>query len=138
MEKVSKVVKDWFKNADEDFRAASVLHQLDSMKYLRVVPYLCQQAAEKSIKGYLAHRKIKFDKTHDISLLASLVLPLHPDLADLLKQASRLSIFAIQFRYPDAGNNEPTLDDSRLAIQVAKGVYEKMLAMMPRDNPMGL
>jgi len=132
-EQVPKIVRNWFLNADEDLRGAIALHDLDSSKYMRFVPYHCQQAAEKSIKGYLAYSKVKFEKTHDIGQLASLILPLRPELESQLREAAKLTIYAIQFRYPDAGD-EPTADDSKFAIRVAKGVFEAMRSLIPFDR----
>lgn len=137
MEKMSKYVKAWFINADEDLRCALALHDLDALKYLRVVPYHCQQAAEKSIKGYLAHKKIKFAKSHDIAMLASLALPLSPDLEKLLGEAATLTSYAIRFRYPDAEDAEPTVEESKSAIRIAKAVFKELLALIPTENPMG-
>ena len=54
MEKISRVVNVWFSNANEDLRVAEALYNLDAEKYLRTSPYHSQQAADKSIKGYLA------------------------------------------------------------------------------------
>jgi HEPN domain-containing protein len=124
LEPVSKTVKEWFANANEDLRGALALNQLEPEKYLRIVPYLGQQATEKAIKGYLSYKKIKFTHTHDIGKLATLVLDLRPELEDLMKEASYLSIYAVGFRYPDALKNEPTLKDSEVAIQtVKKGLF---------------
>ena len=137
MEKVSRYVKAWFANADEDLRGAIALHALDSKKYLRLVPYHCQQAVEKSLKGYLSYKKIKFEKNHDIASLAKLALPLDPELEKLLEEAEVLTAFAIQFRYPDAENAAPTLEDSKFSIRVAKAICAGFLSLIPLEGPMG-
>lgn len=136
-ERVSKFVRAWFANSDEDLRGAVALHQMDAAKYLHIVPYLCQQAVEKSLKGFLSYKKIKFEKTHDIANLAQLVIPLTPSLEGSFKEASRLTTFAIQFRYPDAASAEPTLEDSTFSIRIARKVCEEILSLIPSDNPMG-
>ncbi len=138
METVSRYVRAWFANADEDLRGAVALHDLDPTKYLRIVPYHCQQAVEKSLKGYLSYKKIKFEKKHDIEILTKLALPLTPELEKLLEEAEVLTAFAIQFRYPDAAEAEPTLEDSKFSIRVAKEICEKILLLIPRESPMGL
>lgn len=138
MENVSRYVKAWLANADEDLRGAIALHDLDPMRYLRLVPYHCQQAVEKSLKGYLSFKKIKFEKKHDIEILTKLALPLTPELEKLLEEAAILTAFAIQFRYPDAAKSEPTLEDSKFSIRVAKGICERILLLMPREGPLGI
>ena len=77
---VSEIVKEWFANANEDLRSAQALYQLGPESHLRVIPYLCQQAAEKSVKGYMSYKKIKFTQTHDIGKLAAVILPINPNL----------------------------------------------------------
>lgn len=110
------------------------LHDLDPSKYLRIVPYHCQQAVEKSLKGYLSYKKIKFEKNHDIASLTKLALPLDPELEKLLEEASVLNAFAIQFRYPDAAKGEPTLEDSQFSLRVAKAICAHFLSLIPRGT----
>ena len=135
LEKASKTVQKWFANAHEDLRVAEVLYNLDPEKYLRTIPYHSEQAAEKSIKGYLAYKKIKFAKVHDIGKLASLILPLNPELSDLLQEADELTDYAVQFRYPDATvKREPTIKDAKSALNIAKRVFDKMSSLIPFEG----
>ncbi len=138
MEPVSKTVKEWFADANEDLRGAQALNQLEPEKYLRIVPYLGQQATEKAIKGYLSYKKIKYTHTHDIGKLATLILDVNPELEMLLKEASYLSVYAVGFRYPDALKNEPTIQDSEIAIKTAKKVYSTFTALIPFESNWGL
>jgi HEPN domain-containing protein len=117
---------------------AETLHKLDPNKYLRTVPFHCQQAAEKAIKGFLSYKKIKFKQTHDIGLIAELIVPIHPELEGLLTEADELTTFATQFRYPDANKREPSVADSEFALGVAKKVFEKMISLIPFETPMGI
>ena len=126
-----KIVKEWFANANEDLRAAKALFQLSSKNYARTVPYLCQQATEKSIKGYLTFKKLKFEKTHDIGKLKNLVLPIQPDLMAILTEADQLTDFAIAFRYPGSANIEATIEDSIFALDIASKVYDTMSSLIP-------
>lgn len=135
MGKVNKTVQRWFANASEDLRVSEVLFQIDATKYLRSIPYHAQQAAEKSIKGYLAYQKVKFPYIHDIGKLATLVLSINPELEDLLKEADDLTDYAIQFRYPDAVNRrEPTITDAKEALKTAKKVVETMASLIPFES----
>ncbi|OQW50461.1 MAG: hypothetical protein A4S09_01315 [Proteobacteria bacterium SG_bin7] len=134
MNTLSKAAREWFASSNEDLRGATALHGLGSKEYLRLVPYLCQQAAEKALKGYLVFRKIKVVKTHDLRTLSDLILPLNPELDAILKEASQLTPFATQFRYPDAAKGEPTVEDSEFALRVAKQVFNKMVSLIPFDS----
>lgn len=104
---------------------------------MRTIPYHCEQAAEKSIKGYLAYKEIKFAKIHDLGQLASLVLPINPELSELLKRADdELTDYATQFRYPDAAINkfDPTVEDAKSALEMARLVYKEMTALIPFES----
>lgn len=134
MDKVTATVKEWFSNANEDIRVGQALWDLGPEKYLRAVPYHCQQAVEKAIKGYLAYKKVKFPKTHDLGELATLVIAINPELSDLLKEASRLTPYAVEFRYPDAAKKERTLEDSQDALRIGKKIYLAMTSLIPFDS----
>jgi len=134
LDKVTNTVKEWFANANEDFRVAQALWDLGPENYLRAIPYHCQQAAEKSIKGYLAFKKIKFQKTHDLGELATLVCSVSPDLDPLLRDAAHLTPYAVEFRYPDAAKRERTTSDSEVALKTAKKVYLAMSALIPFES----
>jgi HEPN domain-containing protein len=134
LDKVTNTVREWFSNANEDIRVAQALWDLEPEKYLRAVPYHCQQAAEKSIKGYLAYKKVKFPKTHDIGELATLVSAVNPEMFELLKEASALSPYAVEFRYPDATKKDRTIEDSRKALALGKKVFQAITALIPFDS----
>lgn len=134
MNTIPKMVKKWFANAHEDLRAANILHRISPEKYLRIVPYHCQQTAENSIKGFLAYKKINFKKSHDIKELAKLMLPITPGLESLLKKADELTIFAIEFRYPDAAKRPLTVEDSVEALKIAQEIFDAVVALIPFEN----
>lgn len=114
--------------------AAETLHRLNPEKYIRVVPFHCQQACENAIKGVLVYKKIKFQKFHSIKALAQLLTPSLPDLTQLLKEADELTIFAVAMRYPDAMPRELTLQDSVEAIKTAKKTFSELIALIPFDS----
>lgn len=135
MIKITKTVKEWFSNANEDLRVAQALWSLGPEKYLKTIPYHCQQVAEKSIKGYLAYKNIKFPKIHDIEILVQLIGSMPPELSQLLQEAGDLTDYAVAFRYPDASlKNDATVKDSEEAIILAKKVFLAMSQLIPFDS----
>jgi HEPN domain-containing protein len=81
-----------------------------------------QQAAEKSIKALLVHLFIDFPYTHNIAILVAL---LPPDLqsVNLLKEAERLTPYAVLTRYP--GEQEPVDEERyRRLVGIATAVVE--------------
>ena len=135
MSKVTKTVRDWFAFAHEDLRAAQALHEVSPGRYLRAVPFHCQQAAKKSIKGYLAYKKIKFPKTHDIEELANLVgSTVSPETLVLLKESDFLTDYAVEFRYPESTDAPLTSQDSAQALKTAKKIFTTMSSLIPIEN----
>ena len=63
----------------------------------------CQQAAEKSLKGFLVYRGIEPEHTHQIERLIRQCAGIEPAFADLHADADRLTDYAVRFRYPYFG-----------------------------------
>ena len=111
-------LKSWLRYAEEDFSAAKTL--LDLKKpLLAAVCFHGQQCAEKYLKALLILKDVDFPKTHDLPTLNtlcnqnSILTGLDPQqLADLTK-------YAVQARYP---GNQPTLEEAKEAIEIAKSV----------------
>lgn len=131
MDKPSKLVQDWFRYSRQDLNAARVLFETKNPSFWSNVGFLCQQSAEKSIKGLLTFRKIPFTKTHDIKVLAKLILEIYPELKNLLILANDLTPFAVEFRYPDASKKEMEINDIQEAITIAENVYQEMTNKIP-------
>jgi HEPN domain-containing protein len=59
-----------------------------------------QQAAEKSIKALLVHRKVQFPKTHDLIGLLTLLDRSGMEVPKEIRQADILTGYAVEARYP--------------------------------------
>jgi HEPN domain-containing protein len=82
-----------------------------------------QQAAEKSIKAVLVHRKIDFPKTHNIRALLELVDPTGTQISKEIWQAIDLTNYAVETRYP--GPAEPvTRNEYQQAVALAQKVVK--------------
>ena len=124
-------VQQWFKKSAENLRLAKLILDLDE-KFYEHVCFNTQQSVEKAIKGYLTHHKVRFDKTHDIAVLTSLVRSIDQDLADKLIPADDLTKFAVRIRYPEEGNVQLVVDQ-RLAsktIEIASAVYDLLKSVL--------
>ena len=114
-----ELVRDWLTRADHDLRSARILSVADSPP-LDVAIYHCQQAAEKSIKGWLQGKDEPFAKTHDIAELVEQAAELHPDFSRLDRAAAVLAPYATAFRYPGGAYEPmPTHDQFQEALQLA-------------------
>ena len=119
-------VQNWLKKAEEDLEAARVLVREQLSSY-DSTGFFCQQAVEKLIKAVLVRHQIEFPKTHDIAALLKLAVRVSNELADSLREATRLTPYGVEFRYP--GDYE-ALDSSeaRRAVDIAEKARHTVLS----------
>ncbi|MDD3487346.1 MAG: HEPN domain-containing protein [Candidatus Moranbacteria bacterium] len=98
-DKNKKRAGGWFRvgGEDLDFAKAS-LREFGA--YYPQVCFLCQQAAEKYLKGYLVFRKGKFPKVYDLTHLLKLCAKADKKFLDFLSDGDILSQYYIVARYP--------------------------------------
>lgn len=92
----------------------------------------CQQAAEKALKAFLSWHDIPFQKTHNIAQLGRAATAVDPSLAPLVERGAELTPFAWRFRYPGDAI-APDAQDVRRAADLAREVYEAVLARLPHQ-----
>jgi HEPN domain-containing protein len=112
--------KEWFDIADGDLRSAEHLMTLHHPRPDNVICNLCQQAAEKSIKGFLVYKEIEFKKIHDLVALLELAKSNNVDISVLLDKCAFLFQYAVEPRYPN--QHEYTEEEVKTAIQYAKDI----------------
>ncbi len=129
MKAVSRVVQEWFQSANEDFDVAILLSETDPTRFQKTILFHCQQSVEKSLKGVLCHLKIKFPHTHDLQILFELI----PNSENFLKQhfddICRLSIYAVNTRYPNSIDEQLTLESEKY-IELARIVLARTSEMI--------
>ena len=123
----TKTVQEWLKLAREDFQTAKILLEQKNAVTFRTIGFLCQQATEKAIKGFLSHKKVKFAKTHDIKFLGELVTKIDPGLHELMDGAIGLTPYAVEFRYPESADKEITQEELDQALIVAANILKSMI-----------
>jgi HEPN domain-containing protein len=111
---MDKALLEWIKFSDRDFAAARYLY--DNMRPipLEIVCYHCQQSAEKALKAFLIHSKIKPEKTHDLESLRDNCAEIENSFNEIIEMCERLNDYASQPRYPF--EIEITDDDTLLAL----------------------
>ncbi len=101
---------------------------------LEPIFFFSQQIVEKSLKGFLVWHGKQVDKTHDIGRIAIEVMQLDPTLEPLLKRATRLSPFAVIFRYPADDFPTLTTQEANDALTLSQDVYTEILKRLPRAS----
>ncbi len=78
----------------------------------------------KYLKARLQESGIQFGRTHDLSTLLNIVLPVEPSWSGLLVDMQTLSAYAVAYRYPgDSADNkdaEEVMDKCRNFRQIAR------------------
>ena len=89
--------REWLNRARSDLAMARAKQE---GVYLEDLCFHAQQAAEKSIKALLILLGVEFPYVHDLARLLTLVEEAGEELPEGVKQAERLTCFAIFARYP--------------------------------------
>jgi HEPN domain-containing protein len=108
----------WVERAEEDYAVArSALRRKPTFAYTAC--FHAQQCAEKYLKALLVAGRHPFPKVHDLLVLndecarSGIFVDVSED------QLSSLSHYAVRVRYP---GDEPTRDETRRAVEIAKSV----------------
>ena len=125
-------VQSWLIKAKHDLAAADKL-VADSDPLLDTAIYHCQQAAEKSIKGFLAFHDQPLEKTHNIETLLKLAVPYEAKFSRWLSIANRMTEYTFAFRYPDVVM-EPARAECEQAMENAANIYAFVLSVLPAET----
>jgi HEPN domain-containing protein len=121
----------WLRKAAHDLRAAE--HNLTaSPPLLDDMVFHCQQASEKSLKGFLMWNNIPFRKIRSLEKIGEQCLDLDLTLQDFVDRAVPLTEYAWKFRYP-GDPQEPSLEEAEEALVIAKELYEAVLTRLPQE-----
>ena len=82
--------------------------------------YHCQQAFEKTLKGFLTWHAYPFQRTHNLPGLLQLCDQVDAAFSALASDAALLTPYATQFRYPPI-LVPPTESDAADALRAARG-----------------
>lgn len=97
--------------------------------YLEDLCYDAQQAAEKALKALLILRGVAFPYVHDLGKLLTLLQQAGIAIPEAVKDAGRLTRFAVGARYP--GVSEPvTYQEWQEAVAIAERVVRWVEGML--------
>ena len=91
--------------------------------YLEDLCFDAQQAAEKALKALCIERSLEFPYVHDLTRLVTLLQEEGQPVPDEVKEAGRLTRYAVFTRYPGVGD-PVTEDDHERAVAIAGRVVE--------------
>jgi HEPN domain-containing protein len=100
------ITQEWVNKAEGDFATAQRELQVQQMPNYDAVCFHAQQCIEKYLKACLQEENIAFTKTHDLSALLDLFLPIQPGWASFRPTLDALTTYAVEFRYPGVSANQ--------------------------------
>jgi HEPN domain-containing protein len=92
-------VQEWLEVADRDLDSALLLNEA-VRRHFEIICYLCAQAAEKYLKGYLVFNDIVPKKTHDLAYLNINCIKINNDFQNIHDESVFLNKYATDIRYP--------------------------------------
>ncbi|MBS1249800.1 MAG: hypothetical protein MAG431_01384 [Chloroflexi bacterium] len=91
---------EWIEKAEGDYHTAQREFQVQDYPNYDAVCFHAQQCVEKYLKACLQENNVAFGKTHDLVVLADLLIPLEPAIETHRSQLRILSASAVEYRYP--------------------------------------
>jgi HEPN domain-containing protein len=128
----SQLVQNWLIKAQHDLASARVL-AASNPPLLDTAIYHCQQAAEKSVKGYLVYCDQEFERVHDIEVLMRLAMSGVETFVDWIDVGIELTPYARVYRYPGFAT-EPSREQFDRAVTAAEGLYGFVLSVLPPET----
>ena len=128
----NEIVLSWLVIAKRDLDSARRL-ATGPDPYLDTAIYPCQQAAEKSVKGFLVFQNRAFPKTHDVRKVVALAEIIEPRFGAWLDAAELLMLYATAFRYTD-DILEPGQEEFDQALKSAADLYMFVLSVLPTET----
>jgi len=95
----NKYILEWFVYGDRDLGVAEHSLSYHPQPY-EIICYLCQQSAEKYLKGFLFHNGVKPPKIHELDILCDMCVEFDDSFNDIYDQCETLSQYGVQPRYP--------------------------------------
>jgi HEPN domain-containing protein len=128
--------RGWFQRAAHDIGAGQLNLSADPA-FTGDSVFHAQQAAEKSMKGYLTWHSRVFRKTHNLTELGRMCADVDPTLEPSLERAARLTEYAWKYRYPGEPL-EPSREEAESALALARDVFDAILGRLPAEvRPVG-
>lgn len=110
--------REWLRRARSNLSQAKGGVQLPEV-CLEDLCFQAQQTAEKAMKGVLIALRVRFPYTYDLAELLSLIEQTGQVIPDQIREAAKLSDYAVEARYP--GLAEPvSREEYKEAVTIAE------------------
>lgn len=117
-----KLSQEWFIKADHDINSAEII--FNEKGFTDTICFLCHQATEKYLKGYLVFNNINPKKTHELSELVQCCGKIDKDILDYLEEVSILNHYYIEARYPIDAPTVYSCEEAKKAIKITESIIQ--------------
>ena len=124
---MTEISREWLDYARRDLLSAEHLLTMWPVP-VEIICFLCQQCAEKSLKGVLVEHNCEPPKTHDLNRLCKLCEDLDARFARWKDMCSDLAPYASRSRYPNGP--EVTEEDMRVALKGSRKVFSFVCSVL--------
>jgi len=126
--RIGKLTAEWIIKGQNDLRTAEIL--LKEKGPTDTLCFHCHQAAEKFLKAYLVHKRVRFEKIHDLWKLAKLTGK--KDLKNFEKELKSLNAYYIESRYlPET--TVYTLSECKEIYASASKITQRVLSLIEKS-----
>jgi len=112
---------EWVQKAEADYITARREYFAEELPNYDAACFHAQQCAEKYLKARLVEANIAFGKTHDLSAILLLILPIEPLWEFMRDDLGSLTDRAVEVRYPGMCADA---EDAKSAIEITQKVRE--------------
>ena len=125
-----RYVESWLQKANNDLASAARLLEIEPM-ILDTACFHCQQAVEKSLKGYLCYIGEEIIKTHDVDYLIQQCKMFDNDFGKI--ETDNLNEYAVNGRYP-GDSILPDADEAKKLYEIAAIVFSMVKEKIIFEN----
>ncbi|MFY9462844.1 MAG: HEPN domain-containing protein, partial [Candidatus Sungiibacteriota bacterium] len=129
----TKYVQNWFARGDDDLALVKLILEKGTGSP-NLACFHAQQAAEKYLKGFLAHHELHVRKVHDLLILVEDCKGADPSFVQIREDAGYLTQFYIESRYPDDFVAFQR-NDADTALEAVIRIKEFVLKKIEADTP---
>ncbi|MBU2579112.1 HEPN domain-containing protein [Patescibacteria group bacterium] len=117
-----KLSQEWFTKGDHDINSAQII--FNEKGFTDTICFLCQQATEKYLKGYLVFNNINPKKTHELSELVQRCGKIDKNILDYLEEINILNHYYIEARYPMDAPIFYSYEEAKQTIKITESIIK--------------
>ena len=132
MDSKEEILQQWLNKGKEELTSAEYLSTMHHPTPDETICYLCQQSAEKYLKGFIFSQNIEPEKTHDLKDLLDVCKNYNAEFSTLTSNAYILTRYAVLPRYPnELGISK---EDMKNALSNAKAIQEFVMKIFNKQG----